>query len=459
MKNGLRLAFRVLLPFSSIVGPALACSSTEDAPAKGPVPPPSGGTSATAGSAGNLGGSLASSSGGASGTAGTMPAASCVKTADCTTQGAICKASACSCPSDVPTVCGASPEAACVAVLADPGNCGSCGAHCDDGASCVAGQCGQKPTELLKAEGCGSMRLALTGGSLYWTESSSGKVRSMPVAGGPVAELASGQTAPSMIVADDKAAYWINQADVAGMSKLMKKLLAAGPAVAPVALKTATVAVPDKISAIAVGGGKLFYTLGHDVHAISTDETSTAGDTVVGTAINKDVSPPVESGEPAGLALRGKDIVWTTANRQGVERDDIDAGTAGYVELGQSQGGLLLSDIALDATYAYWANGQSFVRNELAAAAPIPDGAILVTPSFDNDITAFAINATHVYAATATGQVVKHSLIPQADPNDDSTAVPAVDLARDQAAPTSVVLDATHVYWATKDCAIRATPL
>lgn len=458
MKNGLRLAFGVMLPFSSIVASELACSSAEDAPAKPPVPPPSGGGSAAAGSSGNAGGSLASAAGGASGSAGAMAGTSCVKTADCTTQGAICKASACACPSDVPTICGVGTEAACVAVLSDPGNCGVCGAQCDDGASCVAGKCGPKPAELLRADGCGSMRLVVAGSNLYWTESQSGKVRAMPLAGGPAADVATGQAAPSMLVADDKAVYWINQADVAGMSKIMKALVG-GPVVAPVTLKTATVAAPDKIAAIAVGGGKLFYTLGHDVHAISTDETSITGDTVVGTAINKDVSPPVESGEPSGLALSGKDIVWTTANRQGVERDDTDAGMGGYVELGQSQGGLLLSDIALDATYAYWANGQSFVRNKLAATAPIPDGAILVTPSFDNDITAFAINATHVYAATAAGQLLKHSLIPQANPNDDSTAVPAVDLARDQGAPTSVVLDATRVYWATKDCTIRSAPL
>jgi len=37
-------------------------------------------------------------------------------------------------------------------------------------------------------------------------------------------------------------------------------------------------------------------------------------------------------------------------------------GCCGYVELGESQGDLLLDDIATDGTYVYWANGDQLVR-------------------------------------------------------------------------------------------------
>lgn len=382
----------------------------------------------------------------------------CKVAADCPKGGFACKNSVCACPVDTPDVCGTGAEATCVAKANDAENCGECAAACEAGAACVAGQCGAKPVELATSAGCGSMRLVIQGTALHWAEKASGKIRSVPLAGGAATDLATGQTSPTQIAADAEAVYWLTQGDVAGMSKIWKKPL--GSTEAPVRLQTVTLAATETIPAIAVAGGRLYYAVDHHVHAISTDETETAFE-IVGRAINLDSGTPVESGEPSGLAVKGDVIAWTTANRQGVEADDIDAtddAQMGYVELGQSQGSLLLQDIALDATYAYWANGPNFVRNALTAMSPVPDPAITVTPGFD-DITAFAITGTDVYAATATGQVLKHALLPPSDPDDESTVVPPLVLARDQASVSSVVVDAARVYWATGDCAVRSTPL
>jgi len=75
--------------------------------------------------------------------------------------------------------------------------------------------------------------------------------------------------------------------------------------------------------AITVSAGKLYYGLDHDVHVVSTDAAETL-DEIVGTAINFDQNPPngTPSGEPAGLAVSGNKVFWTTATRQGVEGDD-----------------------------------------------------------------------------------------------------------------------------------------
>jgi hypothetical protein len=380
----------------------------------------------------------------------------CQTVADCPKGGFACKQNVCTCPVNTPDVCGTGADASCAAKAMDPNNCGECGTKCEAGAACVAGMCGATPKDLTTSAGCGAIRLAIQGKNLVWTESKLGKVRSMPLAGGAPTDLAMGRMSPSQIAVDDAAVYWIEQADVAGMSKIYKQKGAA----APVAMKTATVGAMDKIAALAVAGGKLYYTLGFNIHAISSDETSNAADVIVGTAINKDFDPPVESGDPSGLAVSDKLIVWTTGNRQGVEGDDLAAGSTGYVELGQSQGGLLLQDIALDATYGYWANGPNIVRNKLTAATPIPDPAVTSTPGFD-PITAFAINATNVYAGAEMGLLLKHSLLPPTDPNDEKTIVPPDVIARDQTAPSSIVLDSTSVYWATTDtdCVIRSTPL
>ncbi|HXK18785.1 MAG TPA: hypothetical protein VNG33_13335, partial [Polyangiaceae bacterium] len=70
-----------------------------------------------------------------------------------------------------------------------------------------------------------------------------------------------------------------------------------------------------------------------------------------------------------------------------------------------------------------------------------------------------ALNATNLYAAAEGGGIFTHSLTPPADPNDEAQIVPPVPIARDQTAVSSMVLDATKLYWATGDCVIRSTGL
>jgi hypothetical protein len=447
MKQGMRLASRVLVPLCSVAALVLACSSTNDAVSSWTVPEPPTGSVLPSGGAG-AGGSPAAGTGG-KGTAGSGGGGSnaCTKTADCATNG-FCKAMACTCPVDKPDQCqsGDNPKGACVDRKNDADNCGACGMKCDGGAACIEGKCGAVPIELAKSTGCGSIRMALGGTTLYFAESMSGKIKSIPVAGGVVTEIATGQTKPTQIVADAGGVYWIDEG--AAATKILKKALpiAAGE---PVVLK-ATTSATEKILAIAVGGDKIYYTLGHEVHQISTD-AATKTDTVVGVAVNHDLEPPMPAGEPAGLVVNGNLVAWTTSGRQGVERDDITEGENGYQELGESQGNLLLQDLGMDAMYVYWANGENFVRakNDVKGNASITH-----PPSFD-PITAFAINAQNVYFAAKLGMILKHDLTPLAE----DLQKPSVAVAREQPAATSVVLDATKVYWATSDCAIRSSAL
>jgi hypothetical protein len=218
----------------------------------------------------------------------------------------------------------------------------------------------------------------------------------------------------------------------------------------------------NKIVAIAVFKDKLYYTLGSEVHAISTDE-AVKTDEIVGIATNYDPMVPVKAGFPSGLAVNDAKVVWTTENREGVEGDDLLPETdmltdkTGYVELGQSQGSLLLSDIAIDAKNAYWANGEGFYENALDAKDPVPTR-IWSTPNFEH-ITSFALVGDHVYAGETSGLIMKHDLTPPSDPNDETTIVPADIIARDQKATTSMISDGKNVIWATEACAILSTPL
>ncbi len=392
-----------------------------------------------------MAGSAATMNGGAAGSA------TCATTDECPS-GGVCRSGVCACPADTPDLCAGAGKGSCVAKQIDADNCGACGMKCAPGAACSAGKCGDAPVQVGMVPGCGSVRMALSGASLYLTAKMSGAVQTLPVAGGSATDLASGQASPSQIAADASGVYWLVDGDGSpGSSKVMKKSLPLG-ASPPVVLKASST---DKIRALTVHANKLYYAVGHDVHAISTDEKVTSDD-VVGRAINYDVNPPdgMPSGEPSGLAASDALVCWTTAARQGVERDDILPGVAGYVELGESQGDLLLDDIATDGTYVYWANGDQLVR-----AKADTKGNVNVSKTFKSDaITAFSISATDVYFASQTGGLLKHVLTPPADPNNDATVVPPAALARDQMNVSSVVLDAAHVYWAS-GCSIFSAKL
>jgi hypothetical protein len=87
----------------------------------------------------------------------------------------------------------------------DPESCGAC-AHSCQGGACQAGTC--LPVMLASGEAT-PIRLATNGGWLYWTDYGSGEVKRVPVAGGDVETLASGQTNLSGLCADDTHVYWI----------------------------------------------------------------------------------------------------------------------------------------------------------------------------------------------------------------------------------------------------------
>jgi hypothetical protein len=249
---------------------------------------------------------------------------------------------------------------------------------------------------------------------------------------------------PTQIASDATGVYWINDGG-AMASTIMKKPLPTGDAEVLVTAPDAT----TKFLAIAVSGGSVYYTHGSDIHQVSAADGG--DDVVVGTAINFDLMPPAPAGEPAGLVVNGTKMFWTTKTRQGVEGDDTapDHTEESYVELGESQGNLLLQDIATDGTNGYWVDGAKVQR-----ATMKPPVEVTSTPDFD-DIDAFTINATDVYFVTANGKVYKHSIMP---PASADAAVPPTVLFRDQVKSNAIVLDATKAYWSS-DCTIRSGSL
>jgi hypothetical protein len=99
------------------------------------------------------------------------------------------------------TACGLT----CVDVSSDPDNCGACARSCQGG-GCASGSC--QPVMLASGEDQ-PIRLTANGGWLYWTDYGSGEVKRVPVSGGAVETLASGQRDLSGLCADGTHVYWI----------------------------------------------------------------------------------------------------------------------------------------------------------------------------------------------------------------------------------------------------------
>ena len=453
MKQGMSLGWRFRVPFvvfAALATVQVACSSTDATPGEKIAPPPAG-SSAGAGPTG----------GGASGTAGTSsgPLMACTTKADCSTRGALCEAGVCACTPDKPDTCGTGAAAVCASKAGDADNCGDCGTQCDAGATCNEGRCRAAPKDLATATGCGGgVRLAIEGANLYWTEKATGKVRTMSIDGGAITDVATGQRGPTQIAADANGVYWANQGDGSdASSQLMKRALPLADG-APTVLKTATAA--DTFPAIAVGASKLYYALHTDVHQISTDE-GVADDIIVGRSVTfSSTAAPRVYGEVVNLAVSPTKVIWgSPGTRNVVETHDLTewkdiADMTGYARLGKTV--TTTSDVGIDARYGYWRDGERFLRDVVDAKMALAE--VVTLAPYSKLITAFALNATAMYASTEDGSIFTHSLIP-ANPADDNAIVAPVLIARNQTNVSSMVVDDTTLYWVTSDCNLRSTPL
>ena len=357
------------------------------------------------------------------------------------------------CPVQTPDRCpgpGGAPEV-CVALDSDPTSCGRCGVACEPQAACAAGVCAEPPVELMAAKGCGDVRLALDGSSLFWTEQASGRVRSIALEGGPITEVASEQLAPRQLAVDAGGVYWVNQGDgTTGSSSVMKAPL---PLAAP---PFALVSAPatDPITGVALESDKLYYGLGHDVHAISTDENAD-GDVIVGVAFARnDTREP--DGVPDALSVHDGRVYWIVTDVGSVESDDILPGSDGLPRIAHGAQ-MWPNDLGFAGAYVYYTAFESL----FAAKADSP--AVAVASSNDySPLSAFAVNAENGYFADQGGHISRHGVGLPLAPTFEPT--PSAQLVRGQGNVTAVVLDAKHVYWASVDaasgaCAIRTLSL
>jgi hypothetical protein len=430
-----------------LAGSFVACSSKDNTPpATGGAG--SGGAGASgqgnAGQGGMSGGSAAGSGGTCTMNDATKPDCSCVT-------GAYKRPTVCMCQDGLPNVC---PTVGCVNLMLDPDNCGMCAKKCSMVSTCNGGVCGADPTASLAAiAGCNAdqmspMTLAVAGGSVYYADMTHGKIFKLgadttPVIGGTTPEMM-----PTWLTGSGTNLFWYAKG-----AKSIRMAPAAGGTVVNVYtnnMPMGDAAAPPTIGGFAVtsDGMTVYIAVGMQVIAVKADGTTTTP-TVV--------ASEVHGGVPGAIAISGTTIVFPTALNSDVDAPPVVAGMTAICgmedamgndimttcpRLARSQGSLFLNAIFAINNKAFWFDGPNVKSEALGSTNQTFDG---VTMSVSSPITAGTATADAIYFAESDGFISKTALA------KDSVAV---QLARGQKAPTSIVVDATKVYWANTDCSI-----
>jgi hypothetical protein len=358
----------------------------------------------------------------------------------------------CACQDGVPTVCAGT----CVDTKVDPDNCGTCGNKCGATSACAVGVCGPVATAVLPAvAGCMALTLAVGGGAVYYADEGHGTINRV----GGAAALATGEMGPTWLAVNGTNLFWYNKG-----TKKIRKVAAAGGTAADVYTNTAAGAdggaAPDVGSFLVTpDGANIYVALGVDVL-----ELPVATGTPVTTVVHE-----FKGGLPGAMALNGTtNIVFPTGLNVDVDAPLLnkmpaicgdDTGPTGEADmttcprLGRSQGSLLMTFMAVLNGRAFWVS-ESEVRSEkITAMGTTYDPVSMAT----NNITAAAASTDTIYFGSADITAPMTSGVIQKAPAavNTNSALPTA-LARGQASPTSMAVDATKVYWSASDCTISS---
>jgi hypothetical protein len=332
------------------------------------------------------------------------------------------------------------------------------------------------PVVLARAPGCGAAYLALADGALYWTERSTGIVKSLAVTnpGGAPAILAINQPMPGPITADDAAVYWSNDGD----HTIRKLPLAGGEASdggaapdggAPAPFLTA----PAVVSALLASGGFVYYGAGPGVYKVGN-----AG----GAPLTLASFATCKTSYATAFAVDTDHLYQTDFFQQFVTRERLDgtqlaknpcsatAATMPMVNvpdtISHSQGDILFDAISVAGGNVIWADSSNVYAKPVDGAMSL--GAPLIASTAGaNAITGFVVSGTSIYLGEGDNSGAGGNAI-EAAPLDsgDAGEAQATVLATGQANPSQLVADASHVYWVTHtpsatadaadDCAIMS---
>lgn len=310
------------------------------------------------------------------------------------------------------TMCGD----ACVDLMADVENCGSCGHACGCGStSCTAGVCDAHA--LASGQGA-PVVLALHAGTLYWGNDIDQNVSTVPLTGGPVKVLYPGRTVVGGIAFDATRIYF---------SRAVFNIVESG-------------------SLDGTSSGNFTNAQEAGAAGVATDGTyaywATAGSGNIRRAL---LGPPVSPGTTLtsgqagadGVAVDAASIYWTTKTSSGTIMKMPKSGGVPVV-LASNQANP--HSIAVDANYVYWTNrGDGTANSGSVNRVPTGGGAVTTYADLQPSPHTIAIDANYVYwTDSVAGSVMR---VPLAG----GSPVPVV---ANEAAPMGLVVTSTCLYFA-----------
>jgi hypothetical protein len=346
---------------------------------------------------------------------------------------------------------------------------------------------GATPTQLTHVDACGYMALTISKGIIYFTDSAHGNVSSIPVAGGTVTSVATGQKAPYAIAVDDAGVvYWSNtSATVGADNTLMMQAPGGMPTkITDVDQTTAKAGGTNMVKRITLDGqGNIFY---GDNSALMKVEAKAMGmNTKIGAFDGQPIAivltPPAPAAPTRIFTSLNFDnaVQWRSPDptmsgcTDPVSRplpvagespaDALKRVNGGGCAFSESIGSLVYEPLSLAGNNILFIDGTDVAMADTTVPATMQamrsniSGSDVGNSSFD-PLSGFTNTATTIYFGESTSGTIEKATLPKSDP---------VVISQNPATiinPTSFVNDGTSFYFrtgamATDSCVIMKLPL
>jgi hypothetical protein len=305
------------------------------------------------------------------------------------------------------------------------------------------------PTEVVSVTGCGSIRLVINGGKIYYTNKTAGTVNSVPVSGGTPTPIAMTQNKPNPIAVDGTNVYWGNDGD----KTVMKQALAPGSTAmtfVPASTEADTMNV-NFVNALLVDGTTLYIGRGYDSYKIATSG---------GTMTHLSRSPAADLGLPGAFVTDGMHLYQPEISHNAITRETLDGLQNGLLEDGMtrmalapdrlavSRAGLVTDAIALSGQYVIWANLNGIESHDKDKTQF--EGAtlnVIANSAEFTSISGFVISGSKIYLGESDSsevEVVDLQLTAAA-----GNAPVASVIVKNQANPAEFAADDSSIYYTT----------
>jgi hypothetical protein len=348
---------------------------------------------------------------------------------------------------------------ACANLQTDPNNCNRCGHGCCGG-QCTAGAC--QPLTLVSGITGVPEYLSVANGQVYFDENASGAVKSVPVGGGTVTTLATGQAAPMGLATSSSSVYWVGTNNSTNPpSAYMSRVALAGDTVQQVVpslsgLIGIEVAVSGNTVPWTSASPSGFATVNTGVNEVDVSSANppwpdtfmapaptALGIAVAGGQIYFSVQPGLKTGPPPPPLDGGP-----SGSSSGFPSSSGSTGSSGVGSSGIGSSGVGSSGIGSTSGSSSGtgsSSGASCTGCASIQEVPLAGGNVITVVSGLNDPAMLATDTHSVYWADPQSGTVMSTPLVGSDGGGGSGIINLI--ASGQSEPLPVKVDATYVYW------------